>query len=217
MRTLISLASVFALVTTLAGGCERSIPEPMRRAARVADTTPEILVVDDIESATGLRGYEELTVRPTLRAAVRPPPALVRKRPGHVRTETTRITPEPKPPDDSRAEAEAQPTPERAPAEIRVPSRPPQATEQPSWYTPRRGEPPSTAVSVSVAIGSVATIMGSTAAMGDGTSGERAFALTCLGIGIVSFGTALLLHATEPAPKAGVSVSLTPIGIGGTF
>jgi hypothetical protein len=60
--------------------------------------------------------------------------------------------------------------------------------------------------------------MGSAVAAGDGSPGERTFAIGALGIGVASLSTALILHWTEPAPpKQGVNVTVSPVGMRGTF
>jgi hypothetical protein len=215
-QTLVSWASIFALVTAIAGGCDERTPESHRRAPRVVDSSSELFVIEDTEEAKIARSTEELIGNWTPPAKVelaRPSPsALARKR--------GRVVDDPPPAElvDPRAEIAA-PSPRTA-REEKLPSVAPRR-DDPGWYTPPPPPSPrSTAINVSLVVGAIAVGMGTTAAASsDGAPGDRAFLFTTLGIGAASFGTALVLHLTEPEakPKAGANVSFGPLGMRGTF
>jgi hypothetical protein len=223
-RKILTWACVFSLATLVAGGCDRRTPDATRRIPRIADTATEALVVDHVDSAEERRGSEELIggwTPPAVLEAARSPGVPVR---GRRPAEATQR--EPAPPnlfEEPRAELEpALPAPPRErPAVVpQVPRRAAPA-EQPSWYTPPPKGPHETAIQVSIAIGCVAIGMGSTVAAGDGSPGERAFVIGAMGLGLASLSTALVLHWTEPAPKAAAkptaNVTVTPVGVTGTF
>jgi hypothetical protein len=214
----LSSASIFALVTMVAGGCDRRTPEPLRRVPRVVDATFESLIVDDVDSASAMRRTEELIdgwTPPATVELVRPPPPTKRRSP-ELPKQT--IEEEPSPVEDPAIEAETRVVlpPSRPPAERRLA---PPPREQPSWYTPPPRGPHETAIQVATGIGVVAIAMGGTVAAGDGRPGEQAFAVGALGLGLASLSTALVLHLTEPAPKPTVSVTLAPsmLVVRGTF
>jgi hypothetical protein len=221
-RTLVSWTSLFALVTVVAGGCDGRTPEPIRRMPRVVESTSELFVIDEADSAK-VRSTEELIgdwTPPAKIETLHAPAPVAHKRPAFARER-------PPPSENVEPRSEVEPPPRDAPPETKAPVQAERPTvapprEDPGWYTPPAPGPHSTAINVALAVGAISVGLGTTAAASsDGAPGDRAFLFTTLGIGAASFGTALVLHLTEPETKtkAGANVTLGPgmIGLRGTF
>ena len=223
-RALLSWAGIFSLVVAVAGGCDRREPTPAQRAPRVVGSSAELFALDEGGTAKDERVLRELvgdwtppaaieTVRPRPRPA--PAPSQKAKRVEVVRPNEEGI-------DETRPQEEPAPTPPpRARTEAKA--RPAEtAKPEPRWQTlpaPRNAR--ADAMNASIAIGAIAVGMGSAVAAGDGRTGDQTFAIGCLGVGVASFGTALVLYLTEPDAKPAAttarSVTVTPLGVHGTF
>lgn len=212
-RALLSWAGIFSITVAISGGCGQNEETAAERAPRVVDSSAELFALDDA-------GTKDERVTHELVGDWTPPAAIETVRPStRVRANRPEAAPkaevvlEQPPP----AIAEPPPPPERRvlPTKPSVP-----AKAEPSWQTmPERRGSHETAINVSVAIGAVAVGLGGATAAGDGTPGQSAFAIGALGVGIVSFSTALVLHLTEPEPKPATKtgVTMTPLGVRGTF